>query len=483
MAASYRFGDSAPTGVLLGLRVRQVLPLTVGLLWLPVAVQLGLPAPAAAAGVVAGVVVAFGRWRGAPLADVAVPTMRLRVARTRGRSRWVAHPLVGGPVRQLPGELAGLELLEPPDTPMAVIRDRRAGTVSAVVRVHGAGFALAGDDDQDARVVAWAAALSPAAQERCQVRRITWQEWTHPVGVDDHLAYARAQGLDDRSGPAADDYRALLDRQAAFTVSHELLVAVTVDQRLVRRRAATGPVDAAVEALNDEVRQLTARLENSGLRVEPPLTPAQWTAALRVRCDPGRSAQVATLQRSLAAASGRGALDWGPMAVEPSWGSVHVDGSFHRSYWLAGWPALPVPADWMGPLLLADEVTRTVTVVLEPIPLGRAARAADRQVMQLEADQDMKQRKGFRINAAERKRLAHVEARERELSEGHAQFRFAGLVTVTAPTPAALDDAAATVEQAAAQSLLDLRALEARHAAGWAASLPTGRSLRSRGGR
>ena len=40
-----------------------------------------------------------------------------------------------------------------------------------------------------------------------------------------------------------------------------------------------------------------------------------------------------------------------------------------------------------------------------------------------------------------------------------------------------LDDACADVEQAAAQSLLDLRPLDARHDLGWVASLPLGRGL------
>lgn len=131
----------------------------------------------------------------------------------------------------------------------------------------------------------------------------------------------------------------------------------------------------------------------------------------------------------------------------------------------------------MSNLLTETPAIRTVTVVMEPVPMGRAARAADREVMAREADADMKAQKGFRVNARERKRLADVEARERELSEGHAEFHFVGIVDVTAVDPDQLDDACADVEQAAAQSLLDLRPLDARHDLGWVASLPVGRSL------
>ncbi len=48
---------------------------------------------------------------------------------------------------------------------------------------------------------------------------------------------------------------------------------------------------------------------------------------------------------------------------------------------------LPVAADWLAPLLTGDGVTRTVTVVMEPVPLARAAQDANRQLTSIEADQ------------------------------------------------------------------------------------------------
>ena len=165
------------------------------------------------------------------------------------------------------------------------------------------------------------------------------------------------------------------------------------------------------------------------------------------------------------------------MAAETAWGRVAVDGSLHRSFRVATWPLLPVAADWLGPLLGTAGATRTVTVLLEPVPTSKAARLADREVMSREADADMKERRGFRVSARDRKRMDDVRQRETELTDGHPEFRFIGLVDVTAPTPDALDDACAAVEQAAAQSLVDLRPLEARHDLGWVASLPLGRTV------
>lgn len=223
-----------------------------------------------------------------------------------------------------------------------------------------------------------------------------------------------------------------------------------------------------------------ARIEAAGLVVDGPLDEAALSDAVRIRSDPLRSHQVATLRRSLAAAAGRVPLEWAPMVVEPAWTCCRVDGVYHRSYRVAGWPQLPVPTDWLGGLVGDGRAVRTVTVVMEPVPLAQAARAADREVMAREADADMRQERGFRVPARERKRLAEVEARERELSEGHPEFRFVALVDVVATDLDGLDDACAEVEQAAAQSLLDLRPLDSRHDLGWVASLPLGRALRRR---
>ncbi len=138
-----------------------------------------------------------------------------------------------------------------------------------------------------------------------------------------------------------------------------------------------------------------------------------------------------------------------------------------------------MPADWMRPLLTDDTSTRTVTLVLEPVSLAKASVDANRHLTSIEADHEQKQRHGFRLTARERRRQSDIEARERELAEGHPEFRFVGLVTVTAATEDALDDASADVEESVAKSLLDVRPLTARQEQGWVASLPLGRSVRN----
>jgi hypothetical protein len=489
----YRFGDASAPGVLLGLPPRQAVPVVCGIGWMALCLQTPLALPGGLVGLAVACLVAFGRWRGTALADGAVPAASIAFRASTGRRAWHKPPLLGattGPGSEaVPPLLAGLELVEAEAPwgpgqaePMAVVCDRRRHLLTAVIPVSGRGFPLAAGEEQDRMLGGWGAALSPFARDRSPVTQLTWQAWAGPADHRAHASFLTSVGVSGRaaSDHATEDYLALIDQQAPHVRAHDVLVSLTIDQRRVRRGRASR-LAAGLDALTNELRTFRDRLELAGLDVGAPVVPARLTTAIRLRSDPTRAGQIATLSRSLAAAAGRGATEWGPMTVEPRWGHVRVDGSWHRTYRVAAWPQLPVPAGWLSPLLTEPTATRTVTVVMEPVPLARSARAADREAMAREADADSRGRRGFRVTARERKRLAEVEARERELAEGHAEFRFTAIVNVTGPTQDALYEATAAVEQAAAQSLLDLRPLDARHEQGWVASLPLGRNVASRG--
>lgn len=479
-ARLYRFGDASRPGLLLGMGARQAIPVIGGVVVLAVVLQMPLPPMFGLLGPIIGIGLAFGRWRGTPVSEVLVPAVGLVTRRASGRGCWVRPSLVGdNGEHAIPPPLRGLELIEPADRPIGVVRDRTAGTVTAAMRVYGQGFPLAAPAEQDAMLAAWGAALSPTAREQSAVCRVTWQEWAHPVTSETHRSFLETAGVLDRIGnEAVADYLALIEERAPATIAHDVLVMLTIDQRRVRSRWIHGSrLATGLDTLVHELRLLTTRLEAAGLQVDEPLSGLDLAAAGRIRSDPSRAAHVTTLARSLAAAANRGALEWGPMVVEADWRHVHVDGAYHRAYRVANWPRLPVAGDWLSGLLCDSQCIRTVTVVMEPIPMNRAARAADREVMAREADSELKERKGFRVNARERKRLADAERRERELSEGHAEFSFVGFVTVAAGSLQQLDDDCAAIEQAAARCLLDLRPLDARHDLGWVAALPFGRTV------
>ena len=84
-ARSYRFGDANRPGLLLGLGARQAVPVIAGVLWLAITLQTELMWPVGLLGPVTGLAVAFGRWKGSPLAETLAPGARLMLRRSISR--------------------------------------------------------------------------------------------------------------------------------------------------------------------------------------------------------------------------------------------------------------------------------------------------------------------------------------------------------------------------------------------------------------
>ena len=265
-------------------------------------------------------------------------------------------------------------------------------------------------------------------------------------------------------------------------VTHDALVSVSLDLARVpaRRARPTDALSAGLQLLVEELRLFSVRLEAGGLSVDPPLSPAEITAAVRSRSAPFAETQHRALGSSLAAGLGVAAADLAPMAVVEQWDHVRVDRAVHRAWWVEGWPRAEVPALWMDLLLLGGVCTRTVTVVFEPVAPSQSARAVDEASVALESAEASKSKRGFRVRAGDRRAREEVERREHELVAGHGELAYCGLITVSAPTIEELDDAGADFEQTAAHAGLQLRPLEGRHGAGWVASLPLGRTVAAR---
>src|SRR5581483_12052768 len=164
---------------------------------------------------------------------------------------------------------------------------------------------------------------------------------------------------------ATDAYRELVTEATNTSASHEVLVTVTVDVRRLRGRGRrrSERCAAATDVLLEELRLLDGRLRAAGLSADPPLSPAELADAIRRRFDP-HGCVLPARPESLAAAAGVvRTLRAAPLATEATWSHVRVDGTLHRTFWVAEWPRLDVPPNWMEPLLLHPGAVRTVSVV------------------------------------------------------------------------------------------------------------------------
>jgi hypothetical protein len=351
-----------------------------------------------------------------------------------------------------------------------VIHDVATRTYTVVLRASGPGFVLLGASDKARRVNGWSGVLASLARQGTAVHRVQWIERSLPddgaeVGGDvDDRAVLPASSAPRRS------YTELVDGEAAAVHRHEVLVAVTVHAGHAARavRAAGGGQRGACVVLLREAASLARRLGEAGIDVVGILSPGPLADTVRR----GFDADTATRRRP------PGAGTWpGPMGMLTEWDRVRIDATWHATFWIAEWPRTDVPADFLGPLLLASDVRRSVSVVMEPVAPLRAARKIEQARTADIADAELRRRGGFLATARRRREEDVLVEREGELADGHASFRFSGYVTVSASDADALDDACGRVEQMAGQAGLELRRCYGDQALAFTCTLPLGRGL------
>jgi hypothetical protein len=217
------------------------------------------------------------------------------------------------------------------------------------------------------------------------------------------------------------------------------------------------------------------RLDTAGLRAEAPLSAGALRRAIRIRLDPSVLPTMERRRWSHGMDSLVGPHDMGPLAVEAGFSNVRIDGSWHRTFWIAEWPRQELHPAWMESLLLQGGAIRTVTMVYEPVAPSRSYREINRDATRLASDDDQRARRGFRTDARHHRARAAVLERETELVAGYTELEFAGFLGVTAASLEELDAACASLEHASAQAGIELRALQGQHDVGVGTGLPIGR--------
>jgi hypothetical protein len=412
------------------------------------------------------------------------PLLAAGTASLRGRSVMVWLPILGdwwlrrvlGATRQLhsfrqPQTMSGGLRLELPgirrplpvtisSSGAALVTDRTAGTVTAVLSVRGRGVLLA--DDAAHTTAAWGRVLSGLTQSR-DVARVQVLIATAPAGEcevrrwwADHATNAGAPL------PARLVADLLADADTATTrITSVLAVAF-------RRGGAHDDVQSLLDTFADTVAA-------AGLIVEGWTDPRRLCALTRRAYDP--TTRTPSHHAPAEQGTGREGV-WGPMGVEESWAHLRTDTALHATYWIAEWPRAEVGVEFLQPLLLAPGAHRAVSLIAEPQALGTAARDIRRARVDLVADSAHRARTGRIEDEAARAEADDVATRERDLVAGHGDLRFTGLVTVTADDEDTLVEACRATEAAAARAMCELRPLVGQQAAAHtAAALPLARGI------
>jgi hypothetical protein len=356
------------------------------------------------------------------------------------------------------GALRGVRLLRAGWQDMGVVHDRAARTLTAAVSLRGRSFALLGPDEQDRRVGAWSSVLASLAREGSPVHRVQWVAASFPDDGRGVHAYLVAEAVADAASASSASYEALLADMDSHACAHDVVLAVQV--RL------TKSVEVGCAALAREVGSLVRLLGDADVQVESVLNAEDLAHQL-----------LRTYEAGAPNAPAASAEDPWPMAMEETWSSVRVDGMVHATFWVAEWPRIEVRSDFLAPLLLGS-ARSTLAVVMEPLGPDAAVRKVEASRTADLADSELRRRGGF-VSTARHARESEVLARrESELAEGHASFRYAGFVTISAANEEELATVCDAVQHAAGQSRLALRRLYGDQASAYTCTLPLCRGLR-----
>lgn len=492
-APRYRFGPLERRGVLAGLRASQLIVFfLVGFISLFALRSLpaGTGLLAATAVMILGAVVAFVPVVGRS-SDEWLPVIARWIADTPSarRSFVSAIPLVGMQRRlesqpQLPPALADIALLSHvvpgSGAAMGVAKDRRAGTYTGVLAVRGKSFALLDGPDKAQRLSSWAGILAGLAREGGLIHRIQWVERTVPDPGDEIGEYLKGNIAVPLDSPLARSYLEVVDDAGPVTQEHEVFVALQVNAARSGRaiKAAGGGDDGACEILRRELTSLSTTLLGAEVVVEGALTPRLLAHALRTAFDPASRARLAGIGSRQPERAGTSIANAGPIAAEEGWSAFRSDGAWHATYWIAEWPRVDTGADFLAPLLLRTEAMRSVAVTMEPISPLKAIRSVEAARTSAAADEELRQRAGFVTTTRRQREHDSLADHERDLSDGHAFYRFAGFITVSAATRDALATACGEIEEAAGRSFLDLRRLNGEQALAFTYTLPLCRGLK-----
>ena len=470
-----RFARRSSRGLLLGFSAPRVVAIGAGL---------GLGVVALALWGATGLIVAAPVWLtlvatavvrvgGRPVAEWAGVagefSLRSATGQLEYRSRLPVRARPAGTLA-LAGDAAALRVHVDDATGAAMIHDPHRETLTAVLSVSHPAFVLLDRDDRAARVARWGRVFAALAQSDASVT-LQVMEATVPDPATGEEEWYAANGVHD--GSFADlRYRELLAQARLAAGAHRSTISLSLDLRSAaraNRRSGRG-LSGGAEVLRATMTALVDLARQAGLRVQGWLGEAELAALVRGAYDP---ASLLDPRRD----PGANLTHAGPLALSERWDHLRHDSGYSSVLWVAEWPRIDVPVDFLHPLVFAPGIRRTLSIVARPVPTSTALRQIRREKTEAVSDMAQKRRVGQIADLADAREYEDLLARERSVVSGHADVEFAGFVVVTSPTLDALEAARDALRRAAAQAACELRPLYGRQAEGFAlAALPLGRN-------
>lgn len=357
---------------------------------------------------------------------------------------------------------------------------RGARTVVLEVGASG-GFGLLDPFSQDTTLAGWGGALDALAADS-RVLRVQWLTHTRLVAPS-RPSLADADDLTrSLTRDLTGDYDDLVAAVTAQAWTHTHLLSVTL------RPDVRGDARLDVLGLIEQIRDVTALLLTADVLARP-LDLAELGSVLRLLTEPDYALDLREMSLRAQEASQDSSLDggqasrpdqWGVRCNRADWTAVRTGDAWHRSYAIANWPSLPLPADWLTGLLGStppDGTSRTLSVHARPIAPVHAARQARAAAAKVQLDAADRSRFGLSgtpgsATPLDDQRATDAAALETELAAGYRMLHTRAVITVSATSQVRLQQAASTLRATAATHRLDLRPLHGQHQHGLVATLP-----------
>jgi hypothetical protein len=373
---------------------------------------------------------------------------------TTHRYRPEASRLAG--TMNLPGVRASVQLWERDG--VATVYHPRERTVSITAELEVQGFLMKDSAERLELAQQWSPVLASLTQ-RPGVKRITLQERTTRTTIRparDQYDRASRQRLVDPAGPAAVNYREVLDGAEPFAVAHRNYLTVTFDLVALggQLKALGGGRDAIQALAAVEAGNLTEAMRSARVTARRWLGPRDVAELARTTFDP---ASIAILRDRTGALAGVDESAIGPMFLDEPVGKnsiVVTDSAFHTTMWVHEWPRSDAPVGFLAPLVFArhpvtnEAVTHILSLVAAPIPVGRALRNIREEKKVWRGNERLRARRGTNGSIVDESDWRALEQREQELVAGHGEFTYGAYLTVSAETEAQLEQAVAGARNA-----------------------------------
>ena len=430
--------------------------------------------------VLAGGGLGLARAGGEPLALAALRRARWWYGSSRDYTRYRVAVVAGhSPAYQLPGVLAPLALLDAEDGyggRYGIVADRRAGLMTATLRVIPASTWLANRADADTWVANWGGWLASLGYLSA-VRWVTVTIDTAPE-PGSTLADSVAAAIDPAAPLAARQIMGqLVEAAPAAAADVDTRVSITFDPK-ASPSAPDGMTGAAAE-VGRMLYGLESALGTCGVTVLGRASPDEIAGVVRTAFDPAARGEVNRLlaqARDGLPGRGRG-LGWaeaGPVGAEEAADCYRHDSGISVTWAWSQAPRQNVTADVLARLVAPGRYPKRVSLQYRPFGAGEATRVLEAEVNASQFRETYRRRTGRDETA----RDSYDQARARQAAAEEAAGAGVGLasmyVTVTVGSEAELPRAAAETEAAAESSRIRLRRMTYSQAAGFAATLPCG---------